>query len=125
MDFAQLGAQEQILSHVQETAMGAPSISATKARNEIEHTDALLVCAYGSQEKFAANHLHGAISLEDLKAREPDLADERELIFYCHCPNDEVAMSRVDEFQHRGYDNAKVLEGGVDAWKKAGFRVKS
>jgi rhodanese-related sulfurtransferase len=29
----------------------------------------------------------------------------------------------VDEYQNRGFSNAKALEGGVNAWKQAGYGV--
>ncbi len=45
--------------------------------------DVLLVCAYEQDEKFEANHLEGAISMKDLRAREADLDQETELVFYC------------------------------------------
>lgn len=44
---------------------------------------ATLVCAYDSDEKFAKNHLEGALSLAELRARERALARDHELIFYC------------------------------------------
>lgn len=52
-----------------------------------EHLDsdsgALLVCAYDEPEKFEENHLEGALSLEQFRKREDDLAKDREIIFYC------------------------------------------
>jgi hypothetical protein len=53
------------------------------AHRRLESGEALLVCAYDSDEKFAAFQLAGAIPLSELKAREPDLRREQGLIFYC------------------------------------------
>ena len=51
------------------------------------HTDlasgALLVCGYDSDEKFQSNHLAGAISLAEFRAREDSVPKDREIIFYC------------------------------------------
>ena len=63
--------------------MSAPRIDVRQARHDLEEFDALLVCAYDSGEKFASNHLEGAISLHDLHRREDDLSKQHELIFYC------------------------------------------
>lgn len=52
-------------------------------RREVSAADALIVCAYESQEKYEANHLQGAISLDELKSRESEFSKNRELIFYC------------------------------------------
>jgi rhodanese-related sulfurtransferase len=63
--------------------MSAPKIDVQQAKQNVEKSDALLVCAYDSEDKFAANHLQGAISLDDLREREDQLSQQRELIFYC------------------------------------------
>ena len=60
------------------------NITPQEARDRIEATPpALLVCAYDSDEKFQKNHLDGALSLQALKAHEPSLRKDAEIIFYC------------------------------------------
>jgi hypothetical protein len=44
--------------------------------------NAMLVCAYDSDEKFAKAHLDGALSLSEFRAQEASLPREREIIFY-------------------------------------------
>jgi hypothetical protein len=44
---------------------------------------ALLVCGYDNEEKFRDNHLEGAISLSDFRARERQIVRDQEIIFYC------------------------------------------
>ena len=41
----------------------------------------LLVCAY-SQEKYDASHLEGAISLNELESKIPQLQMDAEIVFY-------------------------------------------
>ncbi|HKQ50175.1 MAG TPA: hypothetical protein VJZ71_19020 [Phycisphaerae bacterium] len=53
------------------------------AKPRIDSGAALLVCAYDKPEKFHKNHLQGALSLDQLQARESSLAKESEIIFYC------------------------------------------
>lgn len=65
------------------SAPSAPKIDVKQARHDVEVSDALLVCAYDSKEKFEANHLQGAISLDELKSMEDELSQQRELVFYC------------------------------------------
>ncbi len=49
---------------------------------ELLRSGGLLVCAYDDPEKCRRYRIEGAISLAELKTREP-LAAEQELIFYC------------------------------------------
>lgn len=62
--------------------MDIERIDPEQAREEMER-GALLVCAYDDPEKFHQYQLEGALSLDELRAREDALAKERELIFYC------------------------------------------
>lgn len=63
--------------------MSAPKIDVKQARHDVEVSDALLVCAYDSEDKFVSNHLQGAIALDELRSEEGELSKQRELIFYC------------------------------------------
>lgn len=58
-------------------------IEPEQALRDMQKNGAILVCAYDNDEKFAKNHLEGALSLAELRARESALARDHELIFYC------------------------------------------
>jgi len=34
-----------------------------------------------------------------------------------------VAVGQAAKYIEKGYKNSKVLEGGVEAWKQAGYRL--
>ena len=44
--------------------------------------EALLVCAYDNDQKFAQYHLEGAISLSEFREKIGALTKEQEIIFY-------------------------------------------
>lgn len=58
-------------------------IDPDRARARLMSSDALLVCAYDTPEKFRENFLDGAISLQELQTRASQLPRDREIIFYC------------------------------------------
>jgi len=58
-------------------------ISVEEARQKVRSGAALLVCAYDDDEKFKNNHLLGAISFGEFRAKLPQLSREQEIIFYC------------------------------------------
>jgi rhodanese-related sulfurtransferase len=58
-------------------------VSPQEARQKVTAGSALLVCAYGSKEKFKKNHLQGAISYREFKSRLESLPKDQEIIFYC------------------------------------------
>ena len=58
-------------------------ISAEETRARVAGENALLVCSYESEEKFAKVRLEGAIPLSEFRARLASLAQDQEIIFYC------------------------------------------
>lgn len=61
----------------------AVRISATEVRGRVKSGDAMLVCAYDSDDKFRAHHLEGAVSLSEFRTLVPTLPKDKELIFFC------------------------------------------
>jgi hypothetical protein len=76
--------RESRMQNESRSAAGAiPRIEPPEAKRRVESGAALLVCAYDSAEKFRKNHLQGALSLDEFHSREPALAKDAEIIFYC------------------------------------------
>jgi hypothetical protein len=61
----------------------APRISITEARAKTLSWEALLVCAYDSDDKFNQMRLERAISFSEFKRKLPEISKKREIIFYC------------------------------------------
>ena len=59
-------------------------ISQEETRQKVLAGQALLVCAYADDAKFARYHLEGAIPLSALQARTGELSRDQEIIFYCN-----------------------------------------
>lgn len=96
-------------------------ISAPDVRRKVMKKSALLVCAYDDDNKFRDFHLGGAISLNEFKSTIDGMEKSQEIFFYCAWPNEGSAAGLAAQYQDLGFTSAKVLGGGVDAWKKAGF----
>ncbi|MCK9459053.1 MAG: hypothetical protein M0R80_05385 [Proteobacteria bacterium] len=58
-------------------------VPVAQARERVREGRALLVCAYESDDKFAAMKLEGAISWNALQKRLPALDKKAEIILYC------------------------------------------
>jgi len=58
-------------------------IGPQEAYSKVSSGEALFVCAYDSEEKFATSKLQGAISVTEFQSMLPALAKESEIIFYC------------------------------------------
>ncbi len=65
-------------------ASDIPRTAAADAHDRIAEGEAILVCAYSSEEKCRNSHLQDAISLNTFKAQAPTFPKDQELIFYCN-----------------------------------------
>lgn len=62
--------------------MAARRIKAEDARRAVERGEALLVCAYDSDDKCSEFDLEGAIPLSRFRLRQPSLPKDQQVIFY-------------------------------------------
>ncbi len=58
-------------------------ISPNDVYPKVKSGTALLVCAYGDEERFKNLRLEGAISLKEFESRLLSLAKDKEIVFYC------------------------------------------
>ena len=68
----------------------------------------------------------GAIAMdsEAVDARLLELPKDREIIFYCTCPNEASAAQVAKRLVELGYAHVRPLAGGLDAWVAAGHEVE-
>jgi rhodanese-related sulfurtransferase len=64
-----------------------------------------------------------AISRTQLQAMTPELKKDQEIIFYCAWPGEATSAGQAMKYTMMGYTNVKFLDGGVEAWKKAGYEI--
>jgi membrane protein DedA with SNARE-associated domain/rhodanese-related sulfurtransferase len=50
---------------------------------------------------------------------------DREIIFYCTCPNETAAAHVARKLMDLGYTHVRPLLGGLDAWIAAGYEVEN
>jgi hypothetical protein len=58
-------------------------ITAEETHQKLQRGEALLVCAYDSEDQFRSLQLAGAISLPEFRAKLPALSKDQEMVFYC------------------------------------------
>ena len=99
-------------------------IHADEAKKKVRASEALLVCAYEEDEQFKKMQLEGATSYKEFKKKVASLPKDQEIIFYCSSAQEADAAERAEEYVGQGFSNVKVLGKGLQAWRKAGYRVE-
>jgi membrane protein DedA with SNARE-associated domain/rhodanese-related sulfurtransferase len=64
------------------------------------------------------------IDLGDLERRHAELPSDREIVFYCSCPNDASAAAAAKQLMRLGFQRVRPLQGGIDEWIAAGYDVE-
>jgi membrane protein DedA with SNARE-associated domain/rhodanese-related sulfurtransferase len=76
--------------------------------------------------KADGRFIPGALMMEvdEIDAKLRELPRDREIIFYCTCPNEESAAHVAKRLIELGYTRVRPLAGGLDAWLAAGHEVE-
>jgi rhodanese-related sulfurtransferase len=65
-----------------------------------------------------------AMDVAEVDRRLEQLPANREIIFYCTCPNEASAAQVAKKLIGLGYTKVRPLHGGLDAWIAAGYEVE-
>jgi len=68
----------------------------------------------------------GALAMDaaEVDRRLAELPADREIVFYCTCPNEASAAQVAKKLIGLGYTKVRPLHGGLDAWIAAGYEVE-
>jgi membrane protein DedA with SNARE-associated domain/rhodanese-related sulfurtransferase len=66
-----------------------------------------------------------AIDLAQVERHLRQFPKDREIIFFCNCPNEASAASAAKVLMDLGYTRVRPLLGGLEAWAAAGYAVEA
>ena len=100
-------------------------ISAAELRERLADEPPPFVIDVGSSLAHGARpHIPGAALLDlDALARLDDFPRDRDIVLYCACPNEASARRGARILLSKGYRRVRPLEGGIDAWMRAGHPI--
>ena len=98
-------------------------ISVDELYRMLQQGEKPLVVDVRAPQSQAQGRIPGAITIgpdfSEFVAGDIPLADE--VIVYCACPNEASAALVARELLKRGYTRVRPLQGGIDAWRDAGY----
>ena len=111
-----------------EAAASVPFISLTELKSRIESAAAeLIVLDVRERDAYEAGHIPGAKLLPrgqlELRVNQ-DLPDPTRRIVSC-CEFGRISTLATSTLRVMGYQRAVALDGGIKAWREAGFPLKS
>jgi membrane protein DedA with SNARE-associated domain/rhodanese-related sulfurtransferase len=63
------------------------------------------------------------VTLDEIAKRMKDLPRDRDIVLYCACPSEASAARVARVLMNHGFKKVRPLEGGLDAWRAAGYAV--
>jgi len=100
-------------------AADMPRITPAEVKELLEAGhDPLIVDARGVTARQLEQGIPGALVFGDAAPERlmATLDKERHIVVYCSCPNDVTAAQVAKEFVRNGFQRARPLRGGLDAW---------
>jgi membrane protein DedA with SNARE-associated domain len=77
---------------------------------------ALVACVIADSLWYIAGRVYGSRVMKGLCS---------DIVLYCTCPNEASAAQVAKLLMDRGYRRVRPLQGGLDAWVAAGYRIES
>jgi glyoxylase-like metal-dependent hydrolase (beta-lactamase superfamily II)/rhodanese-related sulfurtransferase len=113
---------------IAEAARDIAFMSMAEAHRQVEHADgALLLLDVREREAFRAGHLPGAHNIPrgELELRaDKELPDPTARIL-THCQFGRISTLAAQTLRTMGYSRAVALDGGIEAWTRAGYALLS
>ena len=108
------------------TKADVPRVTAEELRAQLASGDAIAVDVRGSVP-YEIGHLPGAVwmPLGVLQSRAGELPDDKLLVMYCTCKEEETSLEAAMLLAKAGFPRVAVLHGGYPAWTAAGFPIDS
>lgn len=102
-------------------ATGTARMPPAEVYKKLTTGDAVLVCAYKQEAMCKPIWIEGAVSLNQFETGLSGIKKDQAIIFYCGSgmTSDRVAAT----YRNMGYTNVMTLDGGIEAWRKAGYGV--
>jgi rhodanese-related sulfurtransferase len=101
-------------------------VSAGEVKAQFDRGDVTLIDVREA-DQFADSHIPGAlqIPLARIEGEIPYLPKGKPIVTYCTCPAEESSGEAVQILRNGGITGAAALQGGLAAWRKAGYPVES
>ncbi len=99
-----------------------PQVTADELWAKLEGPDAPVVVDVRAQSVTARDGvIPGALVIpaDEISGRYRELPSDRDIVIYCACPGDVASATVVRFLRAQGLVRAKVLKGGVTAWRVA------
>ena len=106
-----------------------PITTADLQRRIQDKPNEVLMIDARSADAFAQGHIPGAVHMTlpqiDPEQPDPQIQKYKTVIVYGQNPGSVTAKAMVKRFMKTGVKNARLLEGGIDAWRARGLPITS
>ncbi len=100
-------------------------ITAEELRKKQEAGEPLLILDVRSTAELDRDRtmIQGAlhITIDDVERRRHEFPADRDIVFYCACPNEVSAAKAAMVLHRKGFTRVRPLLGGINAWRERNY----
>jgi rhodanese-related sulfurtransferase len=110
-----------------EPALRAATLLKPAQSQSLAQNSSAIVLDVGASTEYKAAHLPGAkwISRGWLEAKLPNYLSEKNTSILITCPDGQQSVFAARTLKGLGYSSVSVLEGGLKAWRGAGYSIEN
>lgn len=105
------------------------TITAQELHERLDDGDDILVVNVLSRESYEQEHIPGSISIpeEEIEEEAPNALPDKDATIIVHCSGETCSASEnaAKKLEAMDYENVIRFEGGIEAWKEAGYELES
>jgi rhodanese-related sulfurtransferase len=100
------------------------NISVQEVNKILDAKNKIILLDVRTPDEYAVEHIKGStlIPVQELVNRLTELSPKKKIIVYCKAGKRSLSASEI--LANNGYKHVYNMEGGIDAWKGAGFSTE-
>lgn len=105
-------------------------ISAPELKRALEQDEQLLVVNVLSEQKYEREHIPGSVNVPlsadkfEPQVREAASGKDQRIVVHCSDPSCDASKKAANHLEKAGYTNVQHFVGGMEEWKRQGFKVE-
>lgn len=102
-----------------------PRLTVSELSTLMQSGAEILVLDVRQQKLWEQERIAGAVAYDSIDWKSPsaDAYRNSTIVVYCDCPSEVSAVIALRKLQARGFTQVVPLEGGLSAWRQAGYKM--
>lgn len=113
------------INNAKSQAPNGSIVSVQEVKKSIDAQEKVTIVDVRTPEEYKEGHLKNSIllALDTINSKAVQALPDRNQALYVYCRAGHRSAQAVAQLQQMGYAHVHSMDGGITAWKKAGFQI--